>query len=68
MSESYGELLTKEDLARQLGVKESWISAEVAKYTRTEGEEGIPHLRLGGRKLVRFRQADIDEWLNSRAQ
>lgn len=68
MTDNYGDLMTKADLAERLGVKESWISAEVAKYTRTEGAEGIPHLRLGGRKLVRFRQADIDQWLETRAQ
>ena len=68
MTDNYGDLMTKADLAERLGVKESWISAEVAKYTRTEGEQGIPHLRLGGRKLVRFRQADIDQWLETRAQ
>ena len=68
MTDNYGELMSKADLAQRLGVKESWISAEVAKYTRTEGKEGIPHLRLGGRKLVRFRQADIDQWLETRAQ
>jgi predicted DNA-binding transcriptional regulator AlpA len=66
--ESYGTLLNKAQLAEMLGVKESWISAEVAKYVSTEGEEGIPHLRLGGRKLVRFRRNDIEEWLDTRTQ
>lgn len=59
MSEQYGDLMNKADLAALLGVKESWITAEVAAGR-------IPHLRLGKRKFIRFRRADIDSWLDSR--
>lgn len=51
-------LLDAEQVAAWLGVKESWVLTEARA-------ERLPCVRLG--KYVRFRPADIDEWIDSRA-
>jgi excisionase family DNA binding protein len=50
-------LLTPEQMAEKLGVKLCTI------YQWTH-EGYIPHLKLG--RLVRFREADINRWLDKR--
>ena len=52
-----GELLTIEDVGRFLKVKPSTV--------RTWSNLGlIPCIRLGG-KLIRFKENDIEEWLEN---
>jgi excisionase family DNA binding protein len=53
------KLLTVQELADQLAVSADWV------YTHLEREPKLPVVRLG--RHVRFRQADIDRWLESRA-
>jgi len=52
------KLLTKDEVAEMLGVKPSTI------YQWTH-EGFIPHVKINN--LVRFRQNDIDEWIEDRA-
>jgi len=52
------KLLTKDEVAEMLGVKPSTI------YQWTH-EGFIPHVKI--RNLVRFRQNDIDKWLEDMA-
>lgn len=54
-------LLTKDDVCQILGVKESWLNAEIAAGN-------IPHLRLGKRKNIRFRPSHIEEYLNNKEE
>jgi len=51
------EFLTIEELSDRLGVKKTTLYSWVASGL-------IPHLRLG-RRLIRFRKEDIDQWLES---
>ena len=55
----FAPLLTKEDVCRILGVKESWLNVEIQTGR-------IPHVRLGKKKIVRFRPEQVDAYLNSR--
>lgn len=52
-------LLTVPELAEYLQVPESWL------YARTATNE-IPYVRVG--RYVRFRKAEIVEWLQGRGQ
>ncbi len=52
-------LLTKEDVCRILGVKESWLNIEIQSGR-------IPHIRLGKKKMVRFRPEHLNRYLESR--
>lgn len=52
-------LLTKEDVCRILGVKESWLNIEIQSGR-------IPHIRLGRKKIVRFRPEHLNRYLDSR--
>ena len=52
-------LLTKEDVCRILGVRESWLDNEIAAGR-------IPHIRLGKKKMIRFRPAHLEEYLDTR--
>lgn len=54
-------LLTKDDVCQILGVKESWLNAEIAAGN-------IPHLRLGKRKNIRFRPSHIEEYLRNKEE
>ena len=56
---TYGNLLTKADVAEILGMKESMITSLVSS-----GD--FPHLRLGKRKFVRFTPEHIQEYLRSK--
>lgn len=49
-------LLTKEDVCKILGVRESWLNAQIQS-----GE--MPHIRLGKKKFVRFRPEHIRAYL-----
>jgi len=51
-------LLTPEQIAELLGVKQSTI------YQWTH-QGFIPHVKVG--RLVRFREADIEKWLEKRS-
>lgn len=51
-------LLTKEDVCRILGVKESFLNNEIK-------EGRMPHIRLGRRKFIRFRPEHIEAYLDS---
>lgn len=53
------KLLTIQDVAEQLGVSERYVMDKAA-----EGE--IPSVKLG--RLRRFRQVDIDRWLETKAE
>ena len=50
-------LLTVQDISSLLGVKKSYV------YHLTY-QKRIPHIKINGHHL-RFRQSDIDEWLQS---
>lgn len=50
-------LLTVQDISSLLGVKKSYV------YHLTY-QQKIPHIKINGHHL-RFRQSDIDEWLQS---
>ena len=49
-------LLTVQDISSLLGIKKSYV------YYLTH-QKKIPHLKMHGH--LRFRQSDIDEWLQS---
>jgi excisionase family DNA binding protein len=53
------DLLTVNDLARQLRVKPSWIYGE----TRKTGKGSIPRIRVG--KYLRFRLEEVMDWLKA---
>jgi excisionase family DNA binding protein len=53
------QLLTPQQIAEKLGVAISTIY----QWTHTGY---IPHIKLG--RFVRFRESDIEKWLNSRVQ
>lgn len=57
MSESGLTLLTKEQVCEMLGVKESWLNAQIK-------DGAIQHIRLGKKKFVRFRPEHIEAFLN----
>lgn len=52
-------LLTKEDVCRILGVKESWLNIEIQSGR-------MPHIRLGKKKMIRFRPSHLEEYLDTR--
>lgn len=52
-------LLTKDDVCRILGVSEAWLDNEVQSGR-------IPHIRLGKRKMIRFRPSHLEEYLDTR--
>lgn len=52
-------LLTKAEVAKILGVKESWLSNEIARGN-------FPHIRLGRRKYIRFRKSHVAKYLEDR--
>lgn len=49
-------LWTVPEIAEYLGVKTSWVYAKVIA-------DEMPHVRVG--RYVRFRVAEVDEWLMS---
>lgn len=53
----FDALLTKEDVCRILGVKESWLNIEIQSGR-------IPHIRLGKKKMVRFRPQHLEAYLD----
>jgi excisionase family DNA binding protein len=52
-------LLTVDDLAKQLKVKPSWIYGE----TRKTGKGSIPRIKVG--KYLRFRLEEVMDWLKA---
>jgi excisionase family DNA binding protein len=52
-------LMTVDDLARQLKVKVSWIYGE----TRKTGPGTIPRIRVG--KYLRFSMEEVMDWLKT---
>lgn len=52
-------LLTKEEVCAMLGVKESWLNAEIQSGR-------MKHIRLGKRKFIRFRPEYITEYLEAK--
>ena len=52
-------LLTKEDVCRILGVKEYWLDNEIASGR-------MPHIRLGKKKMIRFRPSHLEKYLGTR--
>lgn len=52
-------LLTKEDVCRILGVKEAWLNIEIQSGR-------MPHIRLGKKKMIRFRPSHLEEYLDTR--
>lgn len=57
--EKRSDLLTRADAAEFLGVKKSTL--DCWGYT---GRYGLPFIRVG--KLVKYRRADLERWLESR--
>jgi excisionase family DNA binding protein len=55
----FDALLTKEDVCRILGVKESWLNIEIQSGR-------MPHIRLGKKKMVRFRPSHLEAYLDGR--
>lgn len=53
------ELLTVEDVADLLKVKESFVRSEIAKGS-------MPHTRLGTRKFIRVSPAQLTAYLESK--
>ena len=51
---SFGRLMTVEDLAKVLNVKKSWIRGAV--FTKK-----IPYIKVGN--LVRFREEELKNWI-----
>jgi len=54
------ELLTDDDLTRLTAIKRGTLRA-----LRSRGQ--IPYVRLGGGRIIRYRRADIEQWIASRA-
>lgn len=52
-------LLTAEDLADQLGISVSSI------YRMRSNRESLPRATRVGARAVRWRQADVDKWLEA---
>lgn len=59
MTENVGPYLTKEEVCKILGVKESWLNAEIQAGN-------ISHIRLGQKKFIRFRPEHVEEYVKSR--
>lgn len=59
MSDNEQRLLTKEEVAEQLGVKVYWLNSEVAAGN-------IRCYRLGKRKIIRFSPEHVQEYLASK--
>ena len=55
------ELMTTKDVARKLGVSENWVYSHLRVRKPL-----VPHVRLGGN--IRFREADIDRWIEEQIQ
>ena len=58
---SVSSLLTAEQVAAQLGMKEDWVYARSREWVRSNGTRGIPTVTLG--KYRRYRQEAIDRWV-----
>jgi excisionase family DNA binding protein len=54
-------LLTPIELAAQLRVPVSWIREKTRKRARVRDKDPLPVIRLG--KYVRFRLAEVEQWL-----
>jgi excisionase family DNA binding protein len=54
-------LLTPTELAAQLRVPVSWIREKTRKRARVRDKDPLPVIRLG--KYVRFRLAEVEQWL-----
>jgi len=54
------EMLTPEQLARNLNVDKSWVYSQ----TRRKGPDAIPVVRVG--KYCRFIKSEVIEWLRAR--
>ena len=61
MSDEGLTLLTKEQVCEMLGVKESWLNAQIK-------EGNIQYIRLGKKKFVRFRPEHVAQFLDERVQ
>lgn len=59
MTEDGQRLLTKEEVAEQLGVKPYWVLSEVSAGN-------IRCYRLGKRKIIRFSPEHVQEYLASK--
>jgi predicted DNA-binding transcriptional regulator AlpA len=55
-------LLTKQQLAEQIGYSESWINQQMRKA-------GLPHLKSGSARQagVRFRLSEVEAWMMRRS-
>lgn len=53
------ELLTIDELAKDLKVKKSWLY----RYTMQKGPGSIPRIRVG--KYIRFIKEEVMEWLKN---
>ncbi len=62
MIEQNVNLLTVDDLAKQLRVKPSWIYGE----TRKSGQGSIPRIKVG--KYLRFRLEEVMDWLKAQQE
>jgi hypothetical protein len=58
------EVLTSEELAKRLKVRESWV-VEQGKHSRTS--DPIPVFRLGKHRRYRWGSPELNAWLERRA-
>jgi len=59
-----GPLLTLDDVAKLLSVSKDWVRDHA-----TRRSPRLPVVRLGGKRAVlRFRQEDVDEFINENLQ
>ena len=58
------EVLTSEELAARLKVKESWV---IDQSKRSKTSDPIPILRLGKHRRYRWGSPEMDAWLDRRA-
>lgn len=54
------KLLTPEELAERLGMTKDWVYARSREWVKSNGQRGIPTVRLG--RFYRYRSDAIARW------
>ncbi len=55
----FEKFLTTKEVAKMLGVTDACL-----EYQRWKGE-GIPFIKLGGKRTVRYLESDVKAWMQS---
>lgn len=55
------EILTEDEAAKYIGMSRSFLNADRSNGPRPKRTKGPAFLKIG--KAVRYRKADLDEWL-----